>query len=69
MNKEVIIELKRGENLRSKFVYAKCTEVTGGLIMNASLSYVIEACRDRGYKIVNAQQVLNWLLDDKSLPR
>lgn len=70
MNKDVIVTVKRGKNARHNTLYASCHEVgeTGnGLLINATLDYVITACNKRGYKILNAQQVLNWLLDDGQL--
>jgi hypothetical protein len=42
-------------------VYASVKSPEGELMINATLDYCLSACKERGYQIENAQDVLLWL--------
>ncbi len=42
-------------------VYATARDVEGNIVCSATLYYALSVADNRGYKIINAQEVLNWL--------
>ena len=36
------------------------------LIVSATIDYCIDAAKERGYEIINAEDVLNWLQNNSS---
>ena len=47
--------------VKNGFVYAKVVKENGELEISATIDYCISACKKRGYTILNAQEVLEWL--------
>jgi hypothetical protein len=42
-------------------VYAKLDSSTGDPLVSATFDYCVDAAKQRGYNITNAQEVLEWL--------
>lgn len=46
-----------------KYLYARCDDaVTMKPVISAGLDYIVQACIDRGYVMLNAQDVLHYLV-------
>ncbi len=64
--KDVVIDdIHRGkiEQKRNHIIYASLKEAySNETVISADIDYVLRACRERRYRIINAQEVLQELL-------
>ena len=48
-----VVNVHRGKGPRAEFVYAELQDEQGQLCIAATLEYIINACQNRGYEVVN----------------